>query len=141
MKITLDQVTDTEQAQLIEGAMSHIKAQAELFRVSGFDPARQGDVLIRQVQGLPRGIGAGKEFKTNYTLVKGEATGHAHIMHCKDGIFFPSTEANQFILGYLDLKEEGTLTHNEHGFHLYSPGIYEVRGQQQGADFQERVAD
>ena len=89
---------------------------------------QQGDVIVRKLSSLPAGnrkiISRGK-----LVLAEGESTGHYH------GI----VEENSELLDIggtivLDLKEDATLTHQEHGPVTLEKGFWEV-GRVQEYDY------
>jgi hypothetical protein len=85
---------------------------------------RQGDVLLRQVNSVPKGakpvpMPAGQK---RIVLAYGEVTGHAHAIHELDKV-------DVFVKGdgtmYLGVKEEAALQHEEHATITLPPGNYE----------------
>jgi hypothetical protein len=84
---------------------------------------RQGDVLFKKVDGLPK-----KKRKLDTDIiVRGEATGHAH--RIQNGSLFSSWDRgpHQFIKAYKDTK----IVHEEHETIELEPGIYEVIRQRE----------
>ena len=84
--------------------------------------AQQGDVTLRRITSLPEGE---KKVIAKNTLVlaEGETTGHYH------GII--SEDSELFTIGsitVLNLKEQATLTHQEHGPITLEPGLWQVGG-------------
>ncbi len=97
--------------------------------------ARQGDVLLFKVGGLPKGA---KEVKVkgDVILAHGEVTGHAHRIK-RDQTEKPS--ARIFDLGaerYLQIAERVALTHEEHSAVFLEAGVY-----RQAFQFEEKRAE
>ena len=89
---------------------------------------QQGDILGKRLTSIPTGesklISKGK-----LVLAEGEHTGHHH------SLFEESSELRQYgNTMVLDLKEEATLTHQEHGPITLEPGLWEV-GKVQEYDY------
>jgi hypothetical protein len=79
---------------------------------------RQGDVLLRQIKELPKGL----KPKQDKVLAYGEATGHMHLF------FNPYTELYVDMEGkqYVYLVEDSLLEHEEHASVMIPQGTYEV---------------
>lgn len=81
--------------------------------------ARQGDVLIRQIAALPKGLKKAKD----KTLALGEATGHSHR-------FADSSLVEVFLasdgMKYLQVLSSAPLIHEEHREIVILPGTYKV---------------
>ena len=87
----------------------------------------QGDIQL-----VPCGKIEGEEIKHNgeYVLLWGETTGHKHLLKVKDPEkmrIFKDSEGRLV----LELLEEGTLTHEEHGTHIVTPGWYRMNQEQE----------
>lgn len=79
---------------------------------------RHGDVLVEQVDGLPRE----RQEVSGLTLAYGEATGHSHRIAENDG------RAQLWRAGkelFVEIREQtATLVHDEHGPIVLGPGVY-----------------
>lgn len=83
---------------------------------------RHGDLLIRKIDSLPKGVRSQK----GKILAKGETTGHAHTiedakLYGKQGTLYFKVEESKV----------ATLTHQEHDTLTFDPGIYEVIRQRE----------
>lgn len=95
--------------------------------------AQQGDVILRRVTTLPDGD-VKVVSKNKLVLALGETTGHYH------GIV--SDESELFTIGnvtFVNLKEQATLTHQEHGPITLEAGLWQVGGVREYDYFQEMV--
>ena len=81
---------------------------------------RQGDILFRKVESLPR---KPRKLKTDI-IVKGEATGHAH--RIEHGTLFMSGAVM-----FIEADKGATIVHEEHAPIELEPGIYEVVRQRE----------
>lgn len=101
---------------------------------------RQGDVLIQQVDSLPKELKDKKVDNGRVVLAYGEVTGHAHAISEIEKVEF-STDIQE-TRTFLKVKEEAELTHEEHTTIRLPVGDYEVI-QQSEYTMQEirRVAD
>ena len=102
---------------------------------------RQGDLLIRKIDELPKGA---REVKSRI-LAEGEATGHAHVLdrgqvYGRLGRLSREMDREEGSMAlrelpittrYFRLNERGTLSHQEHAPLSFEPGLYEVRRQRQ----------
>jgi hypothetical protein len=89
--------------------------------------AQQGDLLLRKITALPKGA---KRIATKrLTLAEGEATGHHHTIEEAGSALYQDGDTL-----VLDLKEDATLTHQEHGAIAIEKGIWEV-GRVQEYDY------
>lgn len=87
---------------------------------------RQGDVLLRRVASIPKSakLADKKDQSGNdrIVLAYGEVTGHAHAIHDLESV-------DVFVTGtgtmYLQVKNEVSLRHEEHGAIALPPGNYE----------------
>lgn len=85
---------------------------------------RHGDLCLLGIKTLPKGL---KASKSNILLAIGSG-GNPHTFNT--GVFYPSTEKHDFIIGYLKAKST-KLLHAEHspkGAKIVD-GVYEVRRQ------------
>jgi hypothetical protein len=93
--------------------------------------AQQGDVILKRIDNLPLGkrIKINKNDKGEMVLAEGETTGHYHGILEQDSELL--TIDNKV---YLNLKENATLTHQEHHHIELEAGIWEV-GRVQEYDY------
>lgn len=82
---------------------------------------QQGDVILKRVESLPRGILEVKRKNQAAVLAEGEATGHAHRIFDVDAIFYEKD--GKF---YLKNDKAVTIKHEEHKPVTIEPGIWEV---------------
>jgi hypothetical protein len=115
--------TDNEEAGMLKG------------------PIRQGDVLIRSVDVLPKGLKAvPRDGRGRLVLAEGEATGHAHVVEGE--ALFLAADLADLEGRFLQVEAESAVVHEEHGTLTLSPGIYEVRRQREyESDAERYVAD
>lgn len=87
---------------------------------------RQGDLLLRQVAGIP--IGAVRVVnEARIVLAHGEATGHAHAIDADSAREFGLAGANGVVRRFLDVSEQGAIvTHEEHAPIPLPAGLYEI---------------
>ena len=97
--------------------------------------ARHGDVDIKQIKELPKGL---KKIKGT-TLALGEVTGHHHTLvkerESQSILVFESTEG----IKYFQINEPTSLTHQEHKTLVVNPGIYEVKIEQEFDPFADEI--
>lgn len=103
---------------------------------------RQGDVLIRKVDALPKGL---KEVplddRGRIVLAEGEVTGHAHVVECDEATFL-AADLTDLENRFLRVEHEAQVVHEEHDTLTLEPGFYEVRRQREYQPEAERwVAD
>ena len=79
---------------------------------------RQGDVLLKQIKELPKGVRP-KEVKV---LAYGEFTGHKHQFLGPFSELYIDIEGNQYVY----LGQDSLLAHEEHANMMIPEGIYEV---------------
>lgn len=137
--VDVNTIEDIWTSAAVEEAIATSKSLAKAWMIKDAigEDGRQGDVYLVRIAGAPTNTKAKPQ---NVILVKGEATGHTHVLKSRKVTYTPATSLG-FILGVLDVCEESVLTHNEHGPIIVPQGRYEVRGQFQGAEFAERLAD
>jgi len=103
--------------------------------------AAQGDLLIKRVSELPKGL---KEIESKVVAL-GEATGHHHFVHGNvrlyDGGIFSGPQGQPIQVKYAHVLAEAFLTHgpvpemtpSDDDYHtpiqFPEPGIYEIRQQ------------
>lgn len=97
-----------------------------------FKTYRQGDVLIKQIKNLPKGLKKSKDnFKERVVLAYGEVTGHAHAFYnSKDVELLESNDIKE-TRRFLNIKTISELKHEEHNTLTFNPGIYEVIQQKE----------
>lgn len=111
-------------------------------------PQRQGDVAIfpRPKLGAAEQTGMTPVGAAGVPVVRGEATGNAHILHA-DGVVLwaPATARDGMLrLGVLHVTDGAVawLIHtDEHGANGVGPGTYILTGKREQADELRRVAD
>jgi hypothetical protein len=86
---------------------------------------RQGDVLLKFVGNIPsncRNVG-------HLTLAEGEVTGHSHkILDSDCAVLMEEPTSKR---RFLDVKNNTTVQHEEHGVVALKPGKYEVTIQRE----------
>lgn len=96
---------------------------------------RHGDVDIKQVNELPKGL---KKIKGT-TLALGEVTGHHHTLikerESQSILVFESAEG----IKYFQVSEPTQLTHQEHDTLVIEPGVYEVKIEQEFDPFADEI--
>ncbi len=100
---------------------------------------RHGDVGLRSVEALPKGVTSVKRVPRGVVLAYGEATGHAHAIRDLTATLWRGDDGREYLL-----VEGGVavLQHEEHGPITISPGIYEVLHQREYTpQASRRVAD
>lgn len=86
---------------------------------------RQGDLLLRKVDSLPK---RAKIVKSDVVL-EGEATGHAHrVMNGEIFRFWSQISGDQL---FVKANNGATLVHEEHASIDLIPGVYEVIRQRE----------
>ena len=106
--------------------------------------ARQGDVLIERVAGLPEGLTVVKRGARGVVLAEGEVTGHAHVVaEPRKGVATLYASPTDKGLKYLTIDELCEVQHEEHDTITLEPGVYKLPSQTQWSDEKEprRVAD
>jgi hypothetical protein len=97
---------------------------------------RQGDVLLRQISGLPENVEVSA--RGRLVLAEGELTGHAHVIeHGRAGLAvqrnavytMPWDEISVYLV--VDDGEPVALRHDEHDTLKVEPGVYQVIRQRQ----------
>jgi hypothetical protein len=92
---------------------------------------RQGDVLLRQVEELPKTA----KLKPDKVLALGEATGHKHQFTSDFADLYVDAGGKQ----YAFLAEKAVLEHEEHANIEVPEGVYEVVIQREFDLLQNRV--
>ncbi len=91
---------------------------------------RQGDILLEKINAphrLGRKIKRPTQNKEGLILVKGEQTGHAHVVMDEEAVLYRAKQDR--FLKVLNLCE---LRHEEHSAILLEPGFYRVTRQRVG---------
>ena len=85
---------------------------------------RQGDVLLRKIKSLPKGL-----VKKNKVLAYGETTGHSHQFKANDDcvMVFHDADGKQ----YVQVLKPTELQHEEHDWLDIEQGNYEVIQQRE----------
>src|SRR4051794_29207222 len=92
----------------------------------GSGPVRQGDLLLVPVAAVPDGaceLGSGR-----LVLLRGEATGHAHVVE-DEGASLHGWSSDRYLL--IEGEHPAMLVHDEHDPLPLGPGVYEVRRQRE----------
>jgi hypothetical protein len=137
---TLDLAFVNEEAERIDSAKT-IRIEPMMLDVGQFVP--QGDVALFKLAELP---GGAKRIKNpSRQIVEGTTQGSRHTWDSLDGVavYEPPTSWRSPLIGKIYvLAEERTLTHPEHGHHVYHEGFIGVaRFQRQFAEELKRVVD
>ena len=86
---------------------------------------QQGDVIIREIDTLPEGVNPVPEQSGRIIIMKGEATGHDHVIKSnKATLWIP--EKCGTVKKYLEVAEPVIIYHGEHKPLLIPAGIYEI---------------
>ena len=105
--------------------------------------ARQGDVLIRSISEIPKGlVQVPRDSHGRVILAEGEQTGHAHAVLGE--VEFLAADLRDMEQTFLRVESEAEVVHEEHGTITLAPGDYEVIRQREyvNADMAPiRVAD
>ena len=91
---------------------------------------RQGDVLLRRIDRLPKGLNQ----RDDKVLAYGEVTGHSHKFESEDALVFANSLGQQFV----QVLIASELLHEEHKSILVPEGTYEVVIQRE-YDIQEGI--
>lgn len=91
---------------------------------------RQGDVLIRQVDRLPK---SAKDVTPDgrIVLAHGEVTGHAHAIAPGEASEFSFAAAAGIVRRFLSVVKEAVVRHEEHAPIPLPPGVYEIVQQRE----------
>lgn len=104
---------------------------------------RQGDVLIRPVEKMPRGLKPVPRDNGRVILAYGEVTGHAHAI-LEEDVQLLAADVEELEQAFLRVESECAVVHDEHDTITLPPGDYEVTRQREytSADMEPaRVAD
>lgn len=91
---------------------------------------RQGDVLIRKVESLPKGA-TEVENKGRVVLAYGEVTGHAHAIAPGQACEFTMADAAGAVRRFLKVFTKAEVKHEEHATIPLSKGVYEIVQQRE----------
>lgn len=95
---------------------------------------RQGDILIKQIDKLPENLKIVNK-ENQFVLAEGEQTGHKHLL-VADKLEVLQDEKGRY---YFQLKDNATITHEEHKTITILPGIYKVGNEQEYDYFLKEV--
>jgi hypothetical protein len=100
--------------------------------------ARHGDVDLYRIDALPTDVGV-PEKKKEVVLQLGEKTGHKHRLTVNDmeNLLVYSWEGQLATL--IEIKEDATLTHEEHNLITLKPGIYLRKQEREYNPFSKAV--
>jgi len=93
---------------------------------------RHGDLLIRQVDSLPKV----KSLKTNI-LAEGEFTGHKHALLTMERE--PIDILSDGNMAYISIKDKAMITHQEHRTIEIEPGDYVIVHEREFDPFSEKI--
>ena len=133
-----------------ENSLSQVQSTAEAIRndepqrfseaASVGDVARQGDIYLEKLAGVPDGCTL--EEKPLSQLAPGTTQGSRHIIDSLEGVtVYRLSNPTELDGPILDLATERTITHPEHGNLIMPPGVYGVTYQRAFAEEIRRVAD
>ncbi len=104
------------------------------------DCFRQGDLYLTLLDGIPKG--AVREKQPDRQLAPGTTQGSRHCLDSLAGVkAYRLADPTPLDGPILDLAEERTVEHSEHGHVTLPPGVYGVTYQRQFADEIRRVQD
>lgn len=92
---------------------------------------RQGDVLIRRVQRIPKTVKRVPLDAGRVILAYGEITGHAHAV--EGDVQLLAADVQEMERRFLRVESEAQVVHEEHGTITLPPGDYEVTRQREYA--------
>jgi hypothetical protein len=90
---------------------------------------RQGDVLIRPVDRVPKGLKKVPLESGRVILAHGEATGHAHAV--LGDVEFLAADLQEMEGRFLRVEQEAQVVHDEHDTVTLPPGDYEIVRQRE----------
>lgn len=91
---------------------------------------RHGDVLIKEIDALPRGL----EKLDSNVLAEGEITGHSHRLVGNSQVF-QDKKGDKFF----KINQQTTLVHQEHEPITIEEGIFEVLIEREYSPFDEEI--
>ncbi len=128
-----------EQVRSSAEAIKNGEAQRFPEAASVGDFVRQGDLYITLLESVPRDSSEGK---LELQLAPGTTKGSRHILDSGDGVTMYRAAGEDALTGpIVDLAEERTVTHPEHGDWVLPPGCYAITYQRAYAEELRRVAD
>ncbi|MGD9634496.1 MAG: hypothetical protein AB7I57_22850 [Pirellulales bacterium] len=131
---------DAKAVESIDNAAT-VKITIDMLDVGQFIP--QGDVALKRLRTLPKG--AVRIKRPSAQIVEGTTTGSRHVWDSLAGIevYDPPERMKSPLVGRIYvLSKERTLTHPEHGHHVYPKGFIGVAiYQRQFAEELRRVVD
>lgn len=86
---------------------------------------RQGDVFLERVDALPKSGLTEVQAQGRVVLAYGEATGHAHAIYPEQGVL-PAKLWDAGAERFLQVMQNTTLEHEEHGAIPLEAGVYRV---------------
>jgi len=95
---------------------------------------RNGDVVIKRVDEIPKTAKKRKKDPRGVVLAEGEATGHCHTMDPLTVDIFDD-EAGPFI----EVKKETDVTHQTHHPRTIAPGTYHVGPTKEQDPFEQEI--
>lgn len=102
---------------------------------------RQGDVMLRRVNKLPRGcekvgptevrsVGGSGPIPA-VVLAHGEVTGHAHALDARECVEYTKADAAGAVSRFLEVFKRAEVKHEEHATHNVPEGFYEIIRQRE----------
>jgi len=134
--------TIIEQVQKTANKVAKRETQRFSEAASPGDTARQGDVYITALESVPRDC----ELQTDWNLqiAPGNTQGSRHILDSAGGVnCYSLKDATEFDGPVLEISQERTLTHPEHGNWILPCGVYAISYQrtEDALERQRRVED
>jgi hypothetical protein len=103
------------------------------------DWVRQGDIKITFMAGVPDGATPGKQ---EAQLAPGTTKGSRHILDSLEGVTCYDHPVKDVLQGpVLQLSQERTVTHPDHGHWVLPPGTFNITYQRAYAEERRRVND
>jgi len=98
---------------------------------------QQGDVLIEKIEAVPENTTVTEPENGRNVLAEGEATGHFHAISSDSTVLLENDAKEMF----LSVKNEATLTHNEHNAITLPIGNYKIRKVKEYDHFAEEARE
>ena len=92
---------------------------------------RQGDILLKEIPGIPENRRNEIQWKTSRIIAEGEITGHNHELTGGRVGVVEGWRGNSMYAVINDEGPEVILQHPEHGHLQIEPGVYEVIRQRE----------
>jgi hypothetical protein len=86
---------------------------------------QQGDVIIKEVDALPKGVESVPRRNGKVVVMEGEATGHSHVIDSDKAALWVLNKSGISQI-YLEVAEPVTIYHDEHKPLPIPAGIYEI---------------